>query len=164
MMLAAVALLLSLQVAPKPEEIGVFYHVDEGKLVALERQTAVSEARWRWLGFGGYRALAWIKGERAALRLGPRPQFVLRAPDPTKYQLLRYTPRKGRREVVLQSGGRIAPAAVTCRVTEIAPGVYQFVPAEDLSPGEYGFSPTDSNDSFNFGVDSAHAPKLGGQE
>jgi len=158
-MLVAAILMLSLQQlqtsVPKPEEVGVFYHLDNQKLLPLERQTAVSEARWRMLGFGGQRVTAWIKGERSPVRLGRRPQFVLRAADPTKYQLYRYVSKKGRREIVLAVGGRAQPMTVRCRVTEVVPQVYRFEPAEDLPPGEYGFSPSDSNETFNFGVGGA---------
>lgn len=147
------------QKPPEPEIIGAFYFLDSSNnsLVALEKQIAIVKKR----GLIKEEIVAEIKGEKASVRLQPnvKIEFVVNLPngvDPNKSQLIIWTVKKGKREVVMSestlTGSKGNPVFLPYTVTRLG-NSYKFTPSIPLPPGEYAFSPSETYDTFSFGIE-----------
>ncbi len=149
------------QKLPEPENIGAFYFLDSANnsLIALEKQIATVKKRGMFKG----EVLAEIKGEKSPVRFktDQKLEFVVSLPngvDPNKSQLVIWTVKKGKREVVMVeatwTGSKANPVFLPYNVTKFG-NAYKFTPARPLSAGEYAFSPSDSYDTYCFGIDKS---------
>lgn len=138
----------------EPEAIGVFYWLNNGSLVQLERQTAVIKVM--------FRETAELKGERSPIRIksGQKQEFIVQLAngvDPNKYSLNQFKVKNGKRQVVLTKamllGAKSEVNTIFFNVSKYGSRSYKIVPAETLPPGEYGFNPSESDDVFCFGID-----------
>lgn len=148
------------QKLPEPEIIGAFYFLDSANnsLVALEKQIATVKKRGMFKG----EIVAEVKGEKAPVRFksDQKLEFVVNLPngvDPNKSQLIIWTVKKGKREVVMVeatwTGSKANPVFLPYTVTKFG-NAYKFTPSQSLPAGEYAFSPTDTYDAYCFGIDS----------
>jgi hypothetical protein len=142
---------------PEPEGLGAIFFIDSSKaaLLALERQTAKASA-------GLVRVSAEIKGERSPVRIlsDLDQDFVVALPsgvDPSKYELFLMEAKKGKRRTVMATDKiftvQVGKSSLAVTVKRYGGSSYKLTPAQRLPPGEYCFSPSDSNDSFCFGID-----------
>jgi hypothetical protein len=143
--------------ALEPEVLGAVFFIDssKGALLALERQTGKVVA-------GFIRASVEIKGKRSPVRItGDAGQdFVVALPsgvDPSKFELFLMEAKKGRRRIVISTDKfftiKAGKASLPVTVKRYGQSSYMLTPARPLPPGEYCFSPSDSNDTFCFGID-----------
>jgi hypothetical protein len=119
----------------------------------LEREVAMASRGGGMYGMGGtvYR----VQGSRSNVRVrqSDRIVFVVRfesGGDPRQFQLFRLESRMGYRQVPVTNGGGMG---LPLTVTQVSDRVYELTPPRGLAPGEYAVSPTNSNDSYCFGVD-----------
>jgi hypothetical protein len=88
------------------------------------------------------------------VRQGDRIVFVVRLDpggDPRQFQLFRLDSRTNYRQTKATVGG--GPPALPMTIQKVGGSVYEITPARALYPGEYAVSPSNSNDSYCFGVD-----------
>lgn len=119
----------------------------------LEREVAMASRGGGMYGMGGtvYR----IQGARSNVRVrqSDRVVFAVRfesGGDPRQFQLFRLESRMGYRQAPVSNGGAMG---LPVTITQVGDGVYEITPARGLAPGEYAVSPTNSNESYCFGVD-----------
>ncbi len=137
-----------------PDIAGAPYLRGANGYIPLEREIATMSRGGGMYGMGAsvYR----IPGQRSPVRVrqSDRIVFVVRlnpGDDPRQFQLIRLEPRMGYRQTQPAMGGTVASLPVTIR--RVSDSVVEIVPARGLYPGEYAVSPTNSNESYCFGVD-----------
>jgi hypothetical protein len=140
-----------------PEQVGVVYFQDgQGNLVALEQIVAA-----------GHRVSAGIAARRPGeywdmpgahssfrLRADTALNFAVELPagiSPATLKLYPLESKGGTRRTRIAAG---SPAAIPVSVRRLAGNVYVYSEVGGLPPGEYAFSPSNSNDSFCFGIDA----------
>ncbi len=158
----------------EPEYIGVFFYLNEGKLVALERQSAESKLKIKAMGFGGGESILQIKGEQSNVRFkaDQKVEFVVRvssqSTDPVSIiQFYRFESKKGMRRLSIAKAGTMGMGAksivnqnaVSFNAAKYGESSFKIVPANALLPGEYCFSGAASQDGFCFGIDVASTNK-----
>jgi hypothetical protein len=143
-----------------PEQIGVVYFQDgQGNLVALEQIIA-----------GGHRVPADFTGRRPGqywdmpgahssfrLRADTALNFAVELPggiSPASLKLYPLESKAGTRRTKVAAG---TPPDIRVSVRRVGGNVYVYSVVGGLSPGEYAFSPSNSNDSFCFGIDALPA-------
>jgi hypothetical protein len=139
-----------------PEQIGVVYFQDGlGNLVALEQIVAAGHrvpAGFSSRSPGQY----WeMPGARSSFRLrADTPlQFAVELPGGISPAILKLYPlesKGGTRRTKVAAG---SPPGIPVRVRRVGGNVYLYSVVGSLPPGEYAFSPSNSNDSFCFGID-----------
>lgn len=97
-----------------------------------------------------------VSGPRSPVRVreGDRVTFIMRVdsePDIRRFQLYRLESRRDYRQTPPIAGG--LPPSIGVTIRRIGVLVYEVTPAYGLTPGEYAISPTNSNDTYCFGVD-----------
>ena len=122
--------------------------------IPFEREVAMASRGGGMYGMGGtvYR----IQGARSNVRVrqSNRVVFVVRfesGGDPRQFQLFRLESRMGYRQTPMSNGGM--PMGLPVTITQVGDRVYETTPTRALAPGEYAVSPTNSNESYCFGVD-----------
>ena len=144
--------------APEPEILSTVYYLDVAKssLTTLERQTAKASS-------GMFHGSAEVKSERSPVRIdGDGAQdFVVSLPagvDPSKFELFLMEVKKGKRRTVMASAKlfsvQVGKNSIEIAAKRYGNAAYKLSPVQKLPPGEYCFSPSDSNDSFCFGIDA----------
>ena len=160
--------------APEPEFADVFFRLDGGNLVPLERQTATVRGKAKFGGYGGIKVASEFKPEKSPVRFKSREQlqFVVRSfaasvstVDPaTLYSLRALTKNGDKRELVMtESHGPLGLGGATSNLAEgVLPVKFEkfgehslkIVPGTALPPGEYALSRrAGMMDLFCFGVD-----------
>jgi hypothetical protein len=143
--------------APEPEILSTVYYLDAAKnaLTTLERLTAKGSS-------GMFHGSAEIKSERSPVRIdGDSAQdFVVSLPagvDPSKFELFLMEVKKGKRRTVMASAKlfsvQVGKNSIAIAAKRYGNAAYKLSPVQKLPPGEYCFSPSDSNDTFCFGID-----------
>ncbi len=144
------------KIAPEPDVIGaVFFQDAGGAFYPLERAFAAQMRSPS--AYGSYGSMVYrIEGSRSPFRVrtGDRVLFVVKLPagrDPRRFQMYPLQVRPGYRQTWPARGG--IPPSIPITVTRITDSTFGLSPTRPLAPGEYSISPTDSNDTFCFGVD-----------
>ncbi|HEY2017784.1 MAG TPA: hypothetical protein VGH38_29970 [Bryobacteraceae bacterium] len=139
----------------QPDEIGAVYFFNGRNLTPLERNQAVERKR----GSAPY----WeIPGAQSQVRVEEASAlaFIVRLPkgvNPASYSLFPLTTGNGNRQTSAQTGRKGGLMTWPFEIqtnNESSYMTYAFI-VKDLPTGEYSFSPSSSNDSYCFGVDSA---------
>jgi hypothetical protein len=137
-----------------PDYVGAPFLRGMNGYIPLEREVGTTSRGGGMYGMGGtvYR----VQGSRSPVRVrqGDRLVFVVRlnaGDDPRRFQLYRLESRMGFRQTQPSMGGM--PQALPVTVNKISDSVYEIVPARALYPGEYAVSPSNTNESYCFGVD-----------
>ena len=137
-----------------PDYVGAPFLRGASGYIPLERQIGMTSRSGGMYGMGGtvYR----VQGPRSPVRVrqGDRIVFVVRlnpGGDPRQFQLYRLESRMGYRQTQPTMGG--TPLGLPVTINRIDDSVYEITPARALYPGEYAVSPTNSNESYCFGVD-----------
>ena len=103
-----------------------------------------------------------IKSERSPVRIdGDSAQdFVVSRPagvDPSKFELFLMEVKKGKRRTVMASAKlfsvQVGKNSIAIAAKRYGNAAYKLSPVQKLPPREYCFSPSDSNNSFCFGID-----------
>ena len=124
--------------------------------IPLEREYATAARTGGGIyGMGGgtvYR----VQGAHSNVRVrqSDRIVFVVRLDsggDPRQFQLYRLDSRMGYRQTQQTYGG--GPPGLPLNIKKVGDSVFEITPARALYPGEYAVSPSNSNDSYCFGVD-----------
>ena len=142
---------------PEPDILSTVYYLDAAKngLTTLERQTAKGSS-------GVFHGSAEIKSERSSVRIdGDSVQdFVVSLPagvDPSKFELFLMEIKKDKRRTVMASAKlfsvQVGKNSIAIAAKRYGNAAYKLSPTQKLPPGEYCFSPSDSNDTFCFGID-----------
>lgn len=161
----------------EPEFLGTFFLLDSttGKLVPLERQTLVQNAKIKAMGLGGAKMSMMISGDRSPVRfkegqplnfvvltssqqIDPQGIIHLFSLESTKYQR-----RLEMAQIGLFSGGSTSSQTSAIAFNALKYGISSFKisPIESLFPGEYVLTGAmssslggSSTDGFCFGIDS----------
>lgn len=159
------------QTAAEPEFQDVFYHLEAGKLVPLERQTGIVKGKASGFIVMSMKAVYDYPGGKSSVRVrsGERLEFVVRSfaakidVDPnTQYRLRKLESKKDKRELVV-SAGHASPVGASMK-TDLARGILPVtfsrygnasykLTTESLPPGEYALSREYVQTVFCFGVD-----------
>ncbi len=138
--------------APQPEFVGAVYFQNRtGSLLPLER-TRANERR-------DERGEFWqMEGAQSPVRLpsGQKMMFVVQLAngiDPGTYALLPLETRNDSRWTKADPRNARAPLSLVVNITKVGDSTYGLTPAQELAPGEYAFSPSNSNNTYCFGVD-----------
>jgi hypothetical protein len=157
--------------APEPEMADIFYRLDGGSLVPLERQAPATRSNAHGFFVMNISTVSEFAGARSPVRFksGERLDFVVRtvvpvfAVDPnTIYCLRKLDPKKKTRELAIMSG-HFSPLGTSTTSTP-AEGI---LPVEfsrygssslkmttgELTPGEYAVGHPHGPAAFCFGVD-----------
>ena len=136
-----------------PDIVGAPFLRGSSGYIPLEREIGMMSRGGGMYGMGAtvYR----IQGPRSPVRVrqGDRLVFVVRlnrGDDPRQFQLYRLESKMGYRQTQPTMGGM--PPGLPVTINQIGESVYEIAPAL-LYPGEYSVSPTNSNESYCFGVD-----------
>lgn len=158
------------QVAPDPDFPDVFFRLDAGKLVLLERQTATVQGKASGLLVTNVKEVSDFPGTKSTVRFsaGQPIEFIVRpAIDPSAvdpgavYFLRKLAVRKNERELVIMSA-RVSPVGTsrTSKLSDALPLAFSRYGAssvklttQGLPPGEYAFSVEHDPAVFCFGVD-----------
>ncbi len=161
------------QPVAEPEFNDVFYRLDAGKLLPLERQDGVLKSKAKGYIVMSMKSEIEFLGEKSPVRfrVSDAPmEFVVRFPlslasqDPsTMYHLRKLVTQKGRREAVLSSGhaspmgasmnSNLPEGPLLVGFTRYGSSSYRMTPPA-LAPGEYAFAYVLSGHIvFCFGVD-----------
>jgi len=155
----------------EPDFANVFFRLDTGKLISLERQTAVIQGKASGFVVMSMKAVSEFSGAKSPVRFSSDQSldFVVRSPlasstvDPsTLYVLRRLSGKKKNRELVMMAG-HVTPVGGSTK-TDLAQGI---LPAAfvrygtssikmmvgSLPPGEYAVSQIYAQTVFCFGVD-----------
>jgi hypothetical protein len=155
----------------EPDFADIFSRLDEGKLIPLERQTAVIHGQAHGFIAVSMKSTSELPGSKSPVRFkaGGRMEFVVRSAvspalvDPnTVYCLRKMASKKKTRELVFMSG-HVSPVGMSTN-TNLAEGV---LPVEfsrygnsslkmtvaELAPGEYAVGHVYGPAMFCFGVD-----------
>ncbi len=140
-----------------PERIGVVYFQDGlGNLIAVEQIVAAGHRVPS--GFTSRRPGEYwnIPGAHSSFRLRSDTalQFAVELPagiSPAVIKLYPLESKGGTRRTKVAAG---RPPDIPVSVRRVGGNVYVYSVAGGLPPGEYAFSPTNSNDSFCFGIDA----------
>ncbi len=138
-----------------PDYVGAPFLRGMNGYIPLEREVGTtSRSGGGMYGMGGtvYR----VQGARSPVRVrqGDRLVFVVRlngGDDPRRFQLYRLESRMGFRQTQPSMGGM--PLARPMTVNKLRDSVYEIMPARGLYPGESAVSPSNTNESYCFGVD-----------
>jgi hypothetical protein len=138
-----------------PDYVGAPFLRGASGYIALERVAATPTRSGGIYGMGGgtvYR----VQGGHSNVRVrqGDRVVFVVRLDpggDPRQFQLFRLDSRMNYRQTQATVGG--GPPALPMTIQKVGGSVYEVTPVRALYPGEYAVSPSNSNDSYCFGVD-----------
>jgi hypothetical protein len=150
----------------KERYIGIVYYLQpSADLLALDREVPRSRTSVRALGFGGFKAVLELDGQRASVRL-PANQllsFVVELPngiDPRESRLYQLAAGNGKRRFVISNGlftgPHNFPQPIQINISKHDQDSYKITPSAKLEPGEYVFfvaGSTGSNEVFCFGVD-----------
>jgi hypothetical protein len=159
------------QSASEPDFAEVFYRLDAGKLVPLERQTAAIRGKASGFVVMSMKSVSDFPGGKSPVRFrtGELLEFVVRSPiassavDPnTLYCLRKLDTKKNKRELVIMAG-HASPFGASTK-TDLAQGVLPVefsrygnasikLITEVLPPGEYALSHVYAQTVFCFGVD-----------
>jgi hypothetical protein len=139
----------------QPEEIGMVYFLNGKVLIPLERSQAVEHRR----GSTQY----WeIPASQSSVRVNEASSlaFILRLPegvDPASYSLFPLVTVNGSRRTRSQPGrrGGLATWPVDIKKNAESSLITYTLTVRDLPAGEYSFSPSSSNDTYCFGVDTS---------
>jgi len=164
------------QSVSEPEFAGVFYKLDSGKLIPLEREAATITGKARGFIVMSVKAVLAVPGGRSPVRFRAgepldfvvRSRFATSAVDPTAMYWLRKLAAKGDNRELLVTAGHATPVGAFMKTT-LTEGV---LPVEfarygsssyrmttpALPPGEYAVSRAYSQAVFCFGVDYRSAP------
>jgi len=141
-------------VDPGPDYVGAPFLRGANGYIPLEREVGMTYRSGGLYGYGGsvYR----VQGSRSPVRVrqGDRLVFVVRlnrGDDPRRFQLYRLESRMGFRQTQPGMGGM--PPTIATTINKISDSVYEIIPVRTLYPGEYAVSPSNSNESYCFGVD-----------
>jgi len=120
----------------------------------LERAMAIRTRTNSIMGPGGF--VYRVSGARSPVRVreGDRVTFIMRVDseaDIRRFQLYRLESRRDYRQTPPIAGG--LPPSIGVTIRRVGVLVYEMTPAYGLTAGEYGISPTNSNDTYCFGVD-----------
>lgn len=144
-------------IVSEPDQIGAVYFQDaSGNLLPLE-QTAAAGHRAP-AAPGGRGGQYWdMPGAHSRFRLQSNSQmlFVVELPGgiaPSTFQLYPLETRGNARRT---KGGNGAAMTIPLSSRKVAGNTYILAPVGPLAPGEYSFSPSNSNDAYCFGIDSA---------
>ncbi len=165
---AVTAIALSLPICPhaqnskgvtvaEPEILGTVYYLDAANnaLIPLERQTARASS-------GFFHSSAEVKSERSPIRItdDKSQDFIVSLPagvDPSKFELFLMEVMKGKRRTVMASeklfSVQTGKNSIATAEKRYGNSAYKISPTQTLPSGEYCFSPSDSNDTFCFGID-----------
>jgi hypothetical protein len=155
----------------EPEFADVFFRLDAGKLVSLERQTAAIQGKASGFIIMSTKAASEFPGTKSPVRFRSEQSldFVVRSPlasstvDPsTLYVLRKLNSKKKSRELVIMAG-HVTPIGGSTK-TDLAQGVLPVTFARygassmkmstgTLPPGEYAVSRLYAQTVFCFGVD-----------
>jgi hypothetical protein len=155
----------------EPEFADVFFRLDAGKLVPLERQTAAIQGKASGFIIMSTKAVSEFQGAKSPVRFSSEQSldFVVRSPlasstvDPsTLYVLRKLNSKKKSRELVIMAG-HVTPVGGSTK-TNLAQGVLPVTFARygassikmstgPLPPGEYAASRLYAQTVFCFGVD-----------
>jgi hypothetical protein len=139
-----------------PDYAGAPFLRGASGFLALEKEYASPARSGGVYGMGGGGTTYRIQGGRSNVRVrqGQKIVFVVRfdgGGDPRQFQLFRLESRMNYRQTqATMSGG---PAGLPLTIQKVADSVYEITPARSLPAGEYSVSPSNSNDSYCFGVD-----------
>jgi hypothetical protein len=146
------------RITPEPDVVGaVFFQDTAGAFYPLERTYAMQARSPSPYGpYGGGSMVYRINGTRSPFRVRStdRLLFVVKLQpgrDPRRFQMYPLQIQPGYRQTWPARGG--VPPTIPVSITKITDTTYGIAPARALAPGEYSISPTDSNDTFCFGVD-----------
>jgi hypothetical protein len=168
---AAGAVGLAQEVPPEPEFANVFFRLDAGKLVPLERQTAAVQGKASGFIVMSMKAASEFPGAKSPIRFdaGKALDFVVRSPfasstvDPdTLYTLRKLSGKKKSRELVIMAG-HVTPLGMSTN-SGLAEGALPVTFARygassmklttgPLPPGEYAVSALHAQTVFCFGID-----------
>jgi hypothetical protein len=151
---------------PEPEFADVFYRLDAGKLVPLERQSMNYKGHAGFMGHN-MQSSSEFPGEKSPIRFkaAEHVQFIVKPSldkDPESiFYLRRLTPKKKLREMLLMTGSvKVFGGSVQTNPTGSLPtqfsrygGSSLLMTVADLAPGEYAVGPIYGNVAFCFGVD-----------
>ena len=157
--------------SPEPEFSDVFFALDAGKLVPLERQTATIHGKASGFIVMSMKASSEFPGAKSPVRfhsdqtldLIVRSALAPSTVDPnTLYVLRKLDPKKKSRELVIMAG-HASPVGASTK-TDLAEGVLPVTFARygtssirmttgSLAPGEYAISRPYAQTVFCFGVD-----------
>jgi len=137
-----------------PDIVGAPFLRGSAGYIPLEREIWMMSRGGGMYGMGAtvYR----IQGPRSPVRVRQEDRlvFVVRlnpGGDPRQFQLYRLESRMGYRQTQPTMGG--TPLGLPVTINRIGDSVYEIAPVRTLYPGEYAVSPTNSNESYCFGVD-----------
>jgi hypothetical protein len=155
----------------QPDLADIFYRLDEGKLIPLERQTAAFKGGAHGFIVMSMKAAAEFPGAKSPVRFrtGERIEFVVRSilsgstVDPNiLYSLRKLESKRKTRQLVIMSGhatplggsATVTPAEGTLQVEFSKHGAssYKMI-VKDLPPGEYAVGRLYGPSVFCFGVD-----------
>jgi len=162
---------LAQEPTPEPEFADVFFRLDAGKLIPLERQNAAIQGKASGFIIMSTKATSEFTGSKSPVRFRSDESldFVVRSPlassavDPnTLYVLRKLNSKKKSRELVIMAG-HITPVGGSTK-TDLAQGVLPVtfarygtssirMTAGSLPPGEYAVSRLYAQTVFCFGVD-----------
>lgn len=178
MKLASVALLAALflcvgwtqETVVEPEFADVFFTLDAGKLIPLERQSASTQIKTSGFIVVNSKSVMAFPGKASPVRLPGselvfivRSQFAASSSDPTDlYHLRRLTIKKDQREILLTTvhvspvGGSVrntrTDGVVPLAFSRYGKSSYR-ITASGLAPGEYAIGRANGQTVFCFGVD-----------
>ena len=140
----------------EPDVTGVPFMRGASGFISLERTYGMLVRRNTTYGMGSsvYR----IQGAQSPVRVrrGDKIVLVVRlnsGGDPRRFELYQLESRMNYRQTLPSAGGG-RPPALPVTINKISDYTYEISPARQLYPGEYSFSPTDSNESYCFGVNN----------
>jgi len=159
------------EIQPEPEFVDVFFQLDAGKLVSLERQTAAIQGKASGFIVMSMKASWELPGGKSPVRFRSdqsldfvvRSAFATSNVDPSTFYLLhKLNSKKKTRELVMMVG-HASPGSATMN-TDPAQGSIPLTFARygtsslkmttvPLPPGEYGLSRPYAQTVFCFGID-----------
>jgi hypothetical protein len=154
----------------EPQYINSFSGVgSNGKLIELERNTVAFRAKTKVLpGYASVKMVAEFKPGKAAVRIPPSAQFIVRGRSPldpmSRFQLRVLKSSKDRREIMITQGhGSVFGGSATSSMDEGAMPIrfegygadsYRITPEHPLPPGEYALTLRGMvSELYCFGVD-----------
>jgi len=142
-----------------PQQIGVVYFQDgQGNLVALEQIVAAGHRAQA--GFNGGSVQYWdMPGAHSSFRLRSdlALNFVVELPGGISPSTLKLYPLESKSGARRTKSAVNSPPDIPVSLRQVSGNVYVYSVVGALRAGEYAFSPSNSNDSFCFGIDAPPA-------
>lgn len=153
---------------PEPETLNVFYRLNSGALVSLERQTTTGVQLKHGFMSAKVAGVTEVPGGQSPVRFqsGPLDFVVAMGGDPAVYSLRKLEIKKNKRGdtrelLIVTAQGAVFHATKADTAEGLIPldfsrygtSSYKAVPTQPLSSGEYAFWRADSQTVFCFGVD-----------